>query len=199
MNVLYRGAEAEIVKSVWLGIPCVIKRRVKKDYRHPDIDEKIRKERLKNEAKMIIKARSAVKTPHVLDINEESYELVLEYIEGEKVKELLEKQKNVEMFGKLMGEAVRKLHENGIIHNDLTTSNFLFDGERLWLIDFGLAERSQRLEDKATDLVVFKRMLKASHWDVFDDVWRGFLEGYNADKKILSKVDEIEKRAKYMR
>ncbi len=199
MELIYRGAEAELWKDVWLGIPCVRKRRIAKTYRHPELDLKIRATRLKNEARMLRKARSAVRTPHVLDLDTKNFEIVLEWVDGEKVRDLLYKGKMVKDLGRKMGKAVKALHELEIIHNDLTTSNFLWDGENLWLIDFGLAERSNRLEDKATDLVVFKRMLKASHWDVFSEVWNAFLEGYNAGDEILKKIEEIEKRAKYMR
>ena len=199
MELIYRGAEAELWKSEFLGIPVVIKRRIKKAYRHPELDKKIIEKRMKNEARMLILARSVVKTPHVLDYRPTNKEIVIEWINGEKVRDTLYRGDNVKTLGEKMGETVRKMHDAGIIHNDLTTSNFLWDGRDLWLIDFGLAERSERLEDKATDLVVFKRMLKASHWEVFDEVWSAFINGYRADNNILERVDEIEKRAKYMR
>ncbi len=197
MELLYRGAEAEIWKSEWLGIPCVIKKRVRKTYRHPALDERIIKTRIRNEARMLILARQKINTPHVLDMRGD--ELVLEWIEGEKVRDILYRNENTHELGYEMGRVVKSLHENGIIHNDLTTSNFIYDGEDLWLIDFGLATRSKRLEDMATDLVVFKRMMKASHWDVFDDVWPAFLRGYKAEDRIIKKIGEIERRAKYMR
>ncbi len=198
MELVYRGAEAELWKDEWLGIPCIRKIRIRKEYRDPRLDEKIVKSRVKTEAKMLVKARKAVNTPHVLDIDWEKNELVLEYITGEKVRDILYRKESIDKLGFEMGKAVKALHDLGIIHNDLTTSNFIWNG-KLWMIDFGLAESSNRLEDKATDLVVFKRMLKASHWEIFQDVWNAFLEGYEPNNEVLKKTEEIEKRAKYMR
>ncbi len=198
MELVYRGAEAELWKDEWLGIPCIRKIRIRKEYRDPRLDEKIVKSRVKTEAKMLVKARKAVNTPHVLDIDWEKNELVLEYITGEKVRDILYRKESIDKLGFEMGKAVKALHDLGIIHNDLTTSNFIWNG-KLWMIDFGLAESSNRLEDKATDLVVFKRMLKASHWEIFQDVWNAFLEGYEPNNEVLKKIEEIEKRAKYMR
>ncbi len=199
MELLYRGAEAEIWKDNWLGIPVVRKIRIKKAYRDQRLDERLRRARTKRESRMLILAREAVNTPHVLDIDLDKNEITIEYVEGEKVRDILYRKENVEKIGKKIGKAVRKMHDTGIIHNDLTTSNFIWDGRLLWIIDFGLAERSKKLEDMAVDLVVFKKMLKASHWEVFDGVWSAFLDGYGARNEIIKKIGEIEKRAKYMR
>ena len=198
MKLLYRGAEAELWKTKFLGISAILKRRVRKKYRIKELDDKIRSTRLKNEAKMLRKARKAINTPHVLDINRLGNEIILEYIPGEKVRDILYQKKMVKKIGIQMGKTVKKLHNIGIVHNDLTTSNFLWNG-KLWLIDFGLAKSSNRIEDRATDLVVFKRMVFASHWEISKRLWKYFIEGYCPATEIITKMDEIEKRAKYMR
>ncbi len=197
MKLIYRGAEAELWKSKFLGLPCVLKKRIRKEYRIKEIDERIRTSRVKNETRMLIKARRYVNTPHVLDVDEDECSIILEYIEGMKVRDIIYEGKMVERIGKEIGKSIRKLHDAGIVHNDLTTSNFIWNG-KLWLIDFGLAKSSERIEDKATDLVVFKRMIFASHWDVADRLWKAFSKGYRLSKKMEERIKEIESRAKYM-
>jgi TP53 regulating kinase-like protein len=96
------------------------------------------------------------------------------------------------------------LHSGNIIHGDLTTSNFIVDGKKLVLLDFGLAYYSERTEDAATDLRLIKEVLTSAHVEV---KWsfRRFMKGYSgiagkkrADK-ILENVHEIEQRGRYAR
>lgn len=58
-----------------------------------------------------------------------------------------------------------KLHDGGLVHGDLTTSNMLLrDGDgQLVLIDFGLAFNSTLAEDKAVDLYVLERAITSAH------------------------------------
>ncbi|MCK4735823.1 MAG: Kae1-associated serine/threonine protein kinase, partial [Methanophagales archaeon] len=94
----------------------VYKRRIQKRYRVKEIDERIRRERTKSEAKLISEARrKGVPTPIIFDIND--YELVMERIEGDLAREVID-----EPISKRIGEFVGILHKNGIIHSDLTTS-----------------------------------------------------------------------------
>lgn len=63
-----------------------------------------------------------------------------------------------------VGRAVAKLHDGGVVHGDLTTSNMIVrdDGE-LVLIDFGLAYTTTLAEDKAVDLYVLERAISSAH------------------------------------
>ena len=65
-KVLYQGAEAVIVKEK----DFIIKDRIKKSYRLPEIDEKIRKQRTKSETKLLEKASKIINVPLPLSINE---------------------------------------------------------------------------------------------------------------------------------
>lgn len=198
MKLIYRGAEAELWLDHYLGEKVIKKVRVEKPYKHPALDEKLRVSRTRNEAKMLSAARKAVPTPHVYGV--EKYEITMEFIDGERVKEMFYEGRT--RVARRIGESIRKLHDINVIHNDLTTSNMLIgDGvgkDKIYFVDFGLAKVSNELEDKATDLVVFKKMLASTHYDVFDKVWGRVLEGYGATKQIINKISEIEKRAKYM-
>ena len=56
-NVLYRGAEAEIIFSKYLDFDVIEKRRVNKKYRIKEIDERLISTRTKEEAKLFLEAR----------------------------------------------------------------------------------------------------------------------------------------------
>jgi len=54
-----------------------------------------------------------------------------------------------------MGTVVRAVHEAGIIHGDLTTSNMIMDkNDKIVLVDFGLSYFKESAEDRAVDLYV---------------------------------------------
>ncbi len=180
MNVIYRGAEAILYKDEYLDIPVIKKERKPKEYRVKEIDKKIREHRIKKEARMMKKSRKSVKTPYILQIDPETTTLTMEEINGETLKERIKnRQENAEEVGKEIGELIKKLHEQNITHNDLTTSNMIRgkDGE-IYFIDFGLAEDTEKVEDKAMDLLVFKKMLKSTHWEDTEKIWKNLKEQY---------------------
>ena len=72
----------------------------------------------------------------------------------------------------------------------------VLSGGDIYFIDFGLAFKSKKTEDRAVDLLVFKKMIKSTHWKYFDEIWNSFEKGYS-DEKLFEKVSEIEKRARY--
>ena len=56
------------------------------------------------------------------------------------------------------------------------------------------------MEDKGTDLLVFKKALTGIHYDIAEDCFQYILEGYRgADdfQEILEKIKEIEVRKRY--
>ena len=61
--------------------------------------------------------------------------------------------------GLQVGRAVAAMHDGGLIHGDLTTSNILVRAadQRVVVIDFGLAHNSIIAEDKGVDLYVLVR------------------------------------------
>lgn len=201
-ELIYRGAEAELWKSDYLGYPAVEKHRIPKSYRIKEIDDKIRQERIVLETHMLVSAKKAVKTPHVFDVDLQSKSLLMEFIKGHKIKDLFLQGKKIGKISKKIGENVARLHAIDIVHGDLTTSNMIFvDKGYIYFIDFGLATKSDKIEDKAMDLVVFKKMLQSTHYKYFNDIWSAFLDGYSKYKKageIVKKITEIEKRARYV-
>ena len=200
--MIYRGAEAELWKSKYLGYPAVEKHRVPKTYRIKEIDDRIRRERIVLETNMLVNAKKAVNTPHIFDVDLEKKSILMEFIDGDKVKDLFLREGWIRRVSKKIGESVAKLHSIDIVHGDLTTSNMILGDEgEIYFIDFGLATKSEKTEDKSMDLVVFKKMLQSTHYKYFNEIWAAFLDGYSRYKKsgeIVRKITEIEKRARYV-
>lgn len=187
---LPKGAEA----IVRIQDGRVVKQRIPKRYRVEMLDEKIRKERTRAEARLISEARrSGVPTPILYDVY--GFTIEMEYIEGRPLKEVI----SVELCEKV-GGIVGFLHAANIIHGDLTTSNMIWDGERVYLIDFGLSFVSSSVEDKGVDVHVLFQTLESSHKG-YEELTDAFCRGYrknlaNADE-VLERVREIEKRGRY--
>ena len=192
--LLYRGAEAELYKNKYMGFDSVEKIRIPKKYRIKEIDDKIRKQRTKYEANVLVKAKKYVNTPTVFDLDTEKMSITMEFINGTKLRDLLYKGKSIEKI-KEIGKQVKKLHDNRIIHGDLTTSNLIL-GKKIYFIDFGLAFNSDKIEDKAVDVLAFKKMLKSTHFKQFEEIWKLFKQGYK-DDKVFKRIKEIEARARY--
>ncbi len=174
----------------------VYKRRIEKRYRVREIDERIRRERTRSEAKIISEARrKGVPTPIIFDVHD--YELVMERIEGDLVREVIN-----EAISKRIGEFVGILHKNSIIHGDLTTSNIILGKDNiLYLIDFGLSFVESNIEAKGVDVHVFLQSLCGTH-DAHEQLKEAFIKGYlstfpNA-AQVLRRVTEIEQRGRYI-
>jgi len=201
MEIIQRGAEAVI--SLDKGKNKVIKERIKKSYRAEKLDERIRKHRTKIETRLLRGARSlGILTPVVFD----SYgnKIEMEYIDGKKVKDILNivDRKSREFICSKISEYVATLHEFGIIHGDLTTSNFIIFDSKIYLIDFGLGFYSNKIEDKATDLYLLYNALKSTHFKVLEDSWKLILnvykKKYKEGEKIIKKLEEIKERGRYV-
>ena len=64
MELICQGAEGCIYATSYLGKPAVIKQRLSKSYRVKELDTKINKQRILQEARCIVKCRRAgVMTP----------------------------------------------------------------------------------------------------------------------------------------
>ncbi len=186
-----QGAEAVLTRTP----DGVVKSRPEKRYRHPDLDLRMRTRRTRAEARIIGKAaRAGVRVPLVSQRDE--FTLVLEDIPGVPVKDVLDSR--VELAEQI-GTMVAKLHSANLIHADLTTSNMMFTGEELVLIDFGLSYYSERDEDKAVDVHLFKQALLSKHHKVYGSAVRKFLKGYRSWKgseKVLERLKKVEARGK---
>ncbi len=199
METLSRGAEA----IIYVDSGIVIKERVKKGYRIPELDEELRKTRTRREAKLLLEARRyGIPVPKIIEI--EKFRIKMEYVSGKKLKYVFEEcgEETRKKLAHELGELVGKLHAGGIVHGDLTTSNMILKDGEVYLIDFGLGFFSTRIEDFATDLLVFKESLRATHNKYLNEIWDNFIKGYLAEfreKKVLEQMEKIEKRGRYVK
>ena len=193
--IIAQGAEALIKKSG----SNIIKDRIKKSYRLPILDERLRKQRTKKESKLLEKAISVgIKVPRV--ISQIRYSLVLENIYGKKLASSLDNLKNKDPIAAQIGSTIARLHDLNIIHGDLTTSNMILSKNDVYFIDFGLGSESARIEDKATDLHVLKEALEARHFKHASKLWASVLRGYQISKnarQVLKQLEKVEKRGRY--
>ena len=190
MKEIARGAEAVI----FLDEDKVVKKRLVKGYRHPELDAELRKTRTKREAKFI--RDLPIPGPQLLHATADTVEM--QYIPGKKVADILDEQPEL---AEKTGESLAKLHDKNMIHGDLTTSNMILcpDGS-LAFIDFGLSYYSDKVEDKAVDLHLFKEALESKHYKVEHKAYWHFLKGYKHSKHaeaVLERLKEVERRGRY--
>jgi len=211
-KIIRKGAEASLYYGFWFGKEVIFKYRIPKKYRIEELDKKIRTERTLNEARALIKVKKyGINVPQVFEIDSVNSTIVMKYIPGNKLKDILsdlDDNLKKKYFNEI-GRMIATLHRNGHIHGDITTSNIIVTPEKeIFLIDFGLHEYSDTIEDKSVDLHLFKRVLISSHGKVYKFCFKAFLEGYKLkyekgeDRKydeIIKNIEAIESRGRYIK
>jgi TP53 regulating kinase-like protein len=184
-GLLRKGAEASLFLGSWLGKKALFKHRLPKKYRISVLDKEIRNKRTINEGKALIKVKDyGINVPEVYEINLENSTIIMKYIHGEKLKTLmnsLDNETKINYFQEI-GRQIALLHIHGHIHGDITTSNIVVTPNKdLFLIDFGLHEYSDKVENKSVDLHLLKRVLISSHGEDSTPCFEAFLEGYKSE------------------
>ena len=201
MKLIKKGAEADIYLTLW-DKKSILKIREKKDYRNPILDKRIREQRTIREASIMSDVKSfGVCSPLVYYVDTKTCAIFMQYIQGKLVRDLSNHIviKTCNEIGKIVGS----MHKNGIMHGDLTTSNFLSINDKVVVIDFGLAQRTDKIEDHAIDLRLFKEILNSAHAQIMEKAWNEFLSGYKKivgatrHDRVLSQVSVIESRGRY--
>jgi TP53 regulating kinase-like protein len=205
-----RGAEAVLYKDERkiedTEQTVLIKDRISKGYRLPELDKRIRKRRTRHEDSLLERARRAgVDVPVVFDVSENK--LVMEYIDGPKVKDVFNELDDNDRLNvcELIGEALGRLHSANIMHGDFTTSNMILRDSKtdrnLYVIDLGLGKFTQKVEDQAVDLYLLFEALKAAHFKYLNEAWQKILKSYEQQytqaKAVLKRLEKIEKRRRY--
>jgi len=191
-ELIDRGAEAEI----YLKDNKIYKKRLPKKYRHPELDHRIRRERLAREAKITSEARQAgVPTPIILDIHEHT--ITFEYIDGNKLKDTYS-QLDKDTYREI-GRNIGKLHQAGLVHGDLTTSNMIQKNKTTYIIDFGLADYDVHVEARGVDLHILFQSIEATHDpdDSIKKIKQGYRDSFPDHKEVFSRLKDIKKRGKY--
>jgi TP53 regulating kinase-like protein len=150
LRLLQQGAEGRVYTCTFLGRPCVMKERFQKQYRHPQIDRELTRERMKAEVQCMTKARKqqqqqkgskkpkeerdTIYTPTIYYVDEVQQRIYMEQIQGSTVKDRLQQLKLDDgaadeatslALAKKIGLGISDIHSSGILHGDLTTSNLM--------------------------------------------------------------------------
>ncbi len=197
--LISEGAEAKIYLDKKNSI--IIKERIKKNYRHKILDEKIVFSRTKKEYSILKKLEEKIKKTKRKfffnkTINYEKNIIILEYIRGEELKKSLKEKKLIVELAK----KIFLLHENKIIHGDITPKNVLKTKKGLYFIDFGLSFYSERLEDKIYDLYMTKETFSEDFYKILLEEYKKlYKKKYKEKNKLLmleERIKRIEERGK---
>ena len=206
--LMKKGAEANLYLADWHGRKVVLKKRLPKEYRPKILDEQIRAYRTIHEPQLMHEAKKAgVPTPIIFLVDHKNTTIIMEYVEGKQVKQLLNEVSKNERQNLCfrIGESIGKLHEYGIVHGDLTTSNLIqHPGGKIFFVDFGLGDKTKELEARGVDLHLMKRALQSIHYKSAEECFESAIEGYSAvlksetSENVLDKIREIERRGRYV-
>jgi len=203
-SILYQGAEAKICKSKYMDFDVIQKIRVNKTYRIKEIDKKLIFSRTKEEAKLMMDARThGVSVPTIYDVDLKNGIITMEYLKGKRIKDIFNKinEKERKDICEKIGKNIAKLHNNDIIHGDITTSNMILFDNKIFFIDFGLGEKNSELETKGVDLHVLMEAIESTHSKYssnFDDILKGYKKEFKTDaNQVIRKIEDIVKRGRY--
>lgn len=198
MTMLIKGAEADVHSTTFLGRPAIAKDRVPKPYRHPALDQRLRIERTRDEANLLVHARRAgVHVPVVYEIDRQAARITMESVPGPALRQVLPDDDDAVAAARLhaLGIITGRLHDAGATHGDLTTSNVLVpdpaDAASLVLIDFGLGQFSQEDEPRGVDLHLVEEALEATDARA-EALMAAFLEGYAGAACAAAAVQRLE-------
>ncbi|XP_073145193.1 uncharacterized protein [Henckelia pumila] len=207
--LIQQGAEARVFESTFVGRRSIVKERFSKKYRHPSLDSKLTLKRLNAEARCMTKARKlGVSTPGLYAVDPMLNTLTFEFVEGPSVKDILLNfglqgivEERLDDIAAQIGDAIGKIHDGGLVHGDLTTSNMLIrnSSNQLVLIDFGLSFTSTLPEDKAVDLYVLERALLAMHsscGNVMEKILNAYRKSSKQWSSTLNKLAQVRQRGR---
>ncbi|MDO8741407.1 MAG: KEOPS complex kinase/ATPase Bud32 [Candidatus Woesearchaeota archaeon] len=200
MKQIGSGAEAIIYLD-----RDVIKDRVRKSYRIPEIDVPLRKTRTRREANILVKLNKIGFPAPKLVYSDDKEKIKMDFIEGDKLRDALNKE-NCRKLCFELGKKIGILHNNNIIHGDLTTSNMILnkkDSNKIYFIDFGLSFISYKVEDMAVDLHLLRQALESKHYEIWKECFDSTVAGYKKEMKdnneVLKRFEIVEMRGRHKR
>ncbi len=198
MEKIAQGAEAVLFKDRG----TIIKERLSKEYRLPHLDQSLRQFRTRREAKILQRLEELnFPAPHLQEFSDKRMSLIMDFIPGEKLKDVLNSGDSCKELAEKIGQLVSRLHNNDIIHGDLTTSNMILkENGDMHFIDFGLSVFSEKVEDKAVDLFLLDRALASTHYNIYPEVFENVLKGYQEENpeaaEVLERFKEVQARGR---
>jgi N6-L-threonylcarbamoyladenine synthase/protein kinase Bud32 len=185
-----QGAEA----TVSIEADRVVKRRLPRSYRHPTLDERLRRERTREEARLTSDARRrGVPTPLVRDVDVAETTIVFQRVGEADLRDRL-----TESRVRDVGRHLATIHGAGFVHGDPTTRNVRVGPEKTYCIDFGLGYYTKDVEDYAMDLHVFEQSLAGTADDA--ETLRDAFEAEYRERGpdgVLGRLRDIEGRGRY--
>ena len=175
MIKIAQGAEAVLHRDN----THIIKERLSKSYRLPQLDESLRQFRTRREAKILGKLQEMnFPAPHLQEFCDKRMSIVMDFVPGETLKDVLMAGDSFQELAREIGEKIGKLHQAHIIHGDLTTSNMIQHQEtgEIHFLDFGLSSFSEKTEDKAVDLFLLDRALESTHYQQYPSLFEKVIE-----------------------
>ncbi|KAI9172414.1 EKC/KEOPS complex subunit BUD32 [Paramyrothecium foliicola] len=226
-TLITQGAEGRLYQTTYLqpDLPCALKYRPPKPWRHPILDQRLTRHRILSEARILAKCRrDGLRVPAVYAIDESAGWIMLEWIHGAPVRvginkalgtrtEGIEQDEELKGLMRRIGASIGKMHKIGIVHGDLTTSNMMLsppgkgdletqslslDGE-IVIIDLGLASGSTSDEDRAVDLYVLERAFGSTHPRaecVFSELLEAYRHSFKQASIVLKKLEEVRMRGR---
>eukprot|EP00002_Diphylleia_rotans_P029873 TRINITY_DN6103_c0_g1_i2.p1 TRINITY_DN6103_c0_g1~~TRINITY_DN6103_c0_g1_i2.p1 ORF type:complete len:214 (+),score=49.14 TRINITY_DN6103_c0_g1_i2:47-688(+) len=203
--LLKQGAEARVYETLFFGKPAILKERLVKTYRHPTLDAKLTDRRITQEVRCISRCRKAgLDVPVIYSVNASDRTICMERVDGLSMKDHLvgglDRTLALEYCHKL-GKTLGTMHNNDIIHGDLTTSNMLVRESKksMVLIDFGLSFVSNMAEDKAVDLYVLQKAMLSTHAnseDLFEEIVSGYRTTAKQASETLNRLEQVRLRGR---
>ncbi|MFO8016954.1 MAG: KEOPS complex kinase/ATPase Bud32 [Candidatus Woesearchaeota archaeon] len=197
MELTAQGAEARL----FMDKGEILKDRFSKAYRHPLIDEMLRKQRTRQEARILEKLSAAdFPSPKLVDFDDKAMKMRMENIDGRLMRDAL--HEDPVRFSREIGRRIAELHNRNVIHGDLTTSNMVLkkDDGRINFIDFGLSFISEKVEDKAVDLHLLRQAFESKHYDMFEDCFEEAVNAYtefaHEAGNVLDRLAKVEGRGR---
>lgn len=168
-----------------------------------------------------------MRVPAVYAVDETAGWLILEWIHGAPVRARINEclgdrtegfEEDADLKGLMhrIGAAIGKMHQTGIVHGDLTTSNMMLnpnpainvngdqehksvlEGEVV-IIDLGLASGSVSDEDRAVDLYVLERAFGSTHPRaecIFTELLEAYRKTFKQAPIVLKKLEEVRMRGR---
>ncbi|XP_058989520.1 EKC/KEOPS complex subunit TP53RK [Mustela nigripes] len=202
LELVKQGAEARVFRGHFQGRAAVVKHRFPKGYRHPALEARLGRRRTVQEARALLRCRRADYASNCLYMEEiEGSVTVRDYIQS-----TMETEKTPQSLlglARTVGQVLARMHDEDLIHGDLTTSNMLLkppvEQLNIVLIDFGLSFVSALPEDKGVDLYVLEKAFLSTHPNT-ETVFEAFLKSYSTFSKksrpVLKKLDEVRLRGR---
>eukprot|EP00835_Amoeboradix_gromovi_P004603 NODE_368_length_10016_cov_0.215791.p5 type:complete len:193 gc:universal NODE_368_length_10016_cov_0.215791:7651-8229(+) len=188
------SAESIIRRRIWANsLECVEKQRIQKKYRIPELNKTLVYQRTSKEAKLLCRAKVlGIKVPTVYYVTADT--IYMEAIEGPTLLELLKSSNDLinTETGEIIGKCIATLHNNHIVHGDLSPMNIIIKKNTPYLIDFGLSFNSRQVEDFAVDMVAFDKVL--NNVEVFNSVLKGYM--HNAVQDITKRLEAVRQRGR---